>query len=219
MTLMRIPSLPAAVSLLSLLLPVAACGVFGDDKDSYGGGGPYYGSSGYGSSGYGYPYDAGRVTPDCVQSFSVAFALPPKSGDCKLVIARSDSSADGAIYYLAEPDADAPRSCEVLDGPLPGRCTRVHDVVSLGSTGAGDVSALRDHLRLSTSALSFTAILSCARLVQPPFVKEVSLKCASAAAVPTPATNDAGATPDAAAVQDDSGSAPDADAGGCPPPP
>lgn len=218
MTLMRTPSLLTLGCVLPLLLTVTACGVFADDKGSYGGEGPYYGSSGYGSSGYGYPYDAGRAAPECAESFAVAFALQPKSGDCKLVITRAESPADGAIYYFAEPDADAPQSCEVLDGPLPGRCTRAHDVVALGSTSPADASALRDHLRLARSAVSFTAILSCARLVHP-IVKEVSLKCASASAVPTPATNDGGVIPDATIDQENSGSAPGADAGGCPPPP
>jgi hypothetical protein len=155
-----------------------------------------YGSSGYGSSGGGTP-DASKAKPTCPQSFTFAVSIPPESGDCQLVLERTGGSYADAVYFVAEPEAGATSTCEVLDGPSISQCSRVNDVVTV-SASAAETTAVSAELMLQSWDSSFTTTLWCAHAVHP-LVTAVNLQCAA----PTePGTPDAGVTPDAAPADD-----------------
>jgi hypothetical protein len=198
------------VSFLALSMSLAACDLYGGDDDDDDCPDPYSSGSGYGNGSSGASPDAGGASsPACVESFEVELPVTPDAGDCQLVLGRtSDDGSQVGVYALTVSEMTLPVTCEVLEGPTFGTCTRTDSAVELASGSAGEVEALRAALGLDTFETSFTTVLSCARVVDP-IVNVVSIGCAaSTPAMPTTGATDGGATIDA--TPPDADAAPDA---------
>ena len=209
----------ASLTLISLVAGFAAVAATACDLSSGSSCRAYDGCyPGYGSSGgyYGPPPNAGQPkapTSPCTEAFTASFAVPEQSGDCQLALGGGSDYYGGtsdtrvATYFFAQPVAgETTVPCEVIDGPPVGRCAREGNLVVLASTSLADVTRLRAELALSSSATTFEAALTCARIAMPQ-KRTISFGCATPTpATPTPTTgdSDAGAA-DAGSDADDGG--------------
>jgi hypothetical protein len=195
MSTKRVGSLFARLSVTAPLL-LAACDSFydgGTRSDERERNGIYdeYGDGAY-QDGH-EPADFGTWDPACRESFAVSFAIPPKSGDCKLVVEGPASGGPSATYYLAEPASDATSTCVALEGPELKACKREADSVTFASGSLDDVTQLREALDVTREQKALTVTLSCARALES-WSKPARLRCTTpTVAAPTVQNSDAGA--------------------------
>lgn len=225
---MRISASLTLISLLAGFAAVAAtacdlssgssCRAYDGCYPDYGGSGGFYGPT----PGAGQPT---APTSPCTETFTATFAVPEQSGDCQLALGVGRDYLEGAFYgsqaatyFFAQPvTGETTVPCEVIDGPPLGRCAREGNLVVLASTSLADVTSLRAELAVTSSATTFEALLTCARIAVPQ-KRTISFGCAAptlATPTPTPTDGDSDASADAGSDADDGGGDAEAEAA-CP---
>lgn len=182
-----------------------SCGDYG--YDGYGSSGSSgYGSGGHGSSGYGEGDDASAdaASATCVEGFTVTIPIPEGAGDCTMLLSRTASASEVAVYLFPAAANGAQTTCEALDAPTATRCARAHGLATLSVASASVTAAIRAQLGMGASDRSLEATLVCdhAAASTPRFV---SIACVDP---PVAQASDAGAS-------DDDAAAPSSDDGGC----